>query len=44
MQSPPLLLKIMFPYETSVKNVLLYLTDVSHTAVGPPIPHSYLWR
>uniref|UniRef100_A0A673NFS9 Integrin, alpha 1 n=1 Tax=Sinocyclocheilus rhinocerous TaxID=307959 RepID=A0A673NFS9_9TELE len=32
MQSPPLLLKIMFPYQTSVKNFLLYLTDVSHTA------------
>uniref|UniRef100_A0A671T7X0 Integrin alpha-1-like n=1 Tax=Sinocyclocheilus anshuiensis TaxID=1608454 RepID=A0A671T7X0_9TELE len=31
MQSPPLLLKIMFPYQTSVKNFLLYLTDVSYT-------------
>ncbi|KAF4108006.1 integrin alpha-1 [Onychostoma macrolepis] len=32
MPSPPLLIKIMFPYQTSVKNFLLYLTDVSHTA------------
>ncbi|XP_043106247.1 integrin alpha-1 isoform X2 [Puntigrus tetrazona] len=32
MQTPPLLLKIMFPYQTSFKNVLLYMTDVSLTA------------
>uniref|UniRef100_A0A672KX46 Integrin subunit alpha 1 n=1 Tax=Sinocyclocheilus grahami TaxID=75366 RepID=A0A672KX46_SINGR len=32
MPSPPLLLKIMFPYQTSVKNFLLYLTDLTHTA------------
>ncbi|XP_052464488.1 integrin alpha-1-like isoform X2 [Carassius gibelio] len=32
MPSPPLLLTIMFPYQTAVKNVLLYLTDVTHTA------------
>ncbi|XP_077099170.1 integrin alpha-1 [Siphateles boraxobius] len=32
MPSPPLLLTIMFPYQTSAKNVLLYLTDLTHTA------------
>uniref|UniRef100_A0A671PS22 Integrin alpha-1-like n=1 Tax=Sinocyclocheilus anshuiensis TaxID=1608454 RepID=A0A671PS22_9TELE len=42
MPSPPLLLKIMFPYQTSVKNFLLYLTDLTHTAVGASIPH--LWH
>ncbi|XP_059400633.1 integrin alpha-1-like isoform X2 [Carassius carassius] len=32
MPSPPLLLTIMFPYQTAVKNFLLYLTDLTHTA------------
>ncbi|ROL46698.1 Integrin alpha-1 [Anabarilius grahami] len=31
MLSPPLLLTIMFPYQTSAKNFLLYLTDITHT-------------
>uniref|UniRef100_A0A8C2DE31 Integrin, alpha 1 n=1 Tax=Cyprinus carpio TaxID=7962 RepID=A0A8C2DE31_CYPCA len=34
MPSPQLLLEIMFPYQTALKNILLYLTNVSHTAVG----------
>uniref|UniRef100_A0A9J7ZMS4 Integrin subunit alpha 1 n=1 Tax=Cyprinus carpio carpio TaxID=630221 RepID=A0A9J7ZMS4_CYPCA len=32
MPSPQLLLEIMFPYQTAAKNILLYLTNVSHTA------------
>lgn len=40
MPSPPLQLTIMFPYQTSAKNILLYLTDLTHTPVGALIPQS----
>lgn len=52
MPSPSVKLTIMFPYKTSAKNFLLYLTDVSHTAgitcsasinpleIQPSKPHS----
>lgn len=40
MPIPPLLLTITFPYRTSAKNFLLYLTDFTHTQVGALIPQS----